>query len=76
MIATLVIMTPIMIITFYSQGFAYQKTITDIENEIQVLEQETRELEVKKDEKLAYSEIQEYAARDGLSANQDNVKRV
>ena len=76
LIGALLIVTPIITITLSSQGFVYSKSITDMDNEIMALKQETRELEVKKQEKLSYSEIQAYAARDGLTANKENVKRV
>jgi Protein required for the initiation of cell division len=75
-VATLVVATPIITITITSQGFSYNKTITKIDDEIAALEQESKELEVKKQEKLSYSEVQEYAARDNLSANRDNYVRI
>lgn len=75
-IVMLMIGTPIITIAITSQGFAYTKSITRIDDEIESLEQNSRELEVKKQEKLSYSEVQEYAAKDNLSANRDNYVQI
>jgi len=75
-ILTLLVAAPIITIAITSQGFAYIKQITSIDNEIEDLKQNTRELELKKLEKLSYSEVQEYAMRRDLSAKSDSYIQI
>jgi len=72
----LVLGAPIVTIAITSQLFAYTKQITAIDNELEELHQRSRELEVKKQEKLAYTEVREYAARDNLAATSNNYVQI
>jgi len=76
LIIALIVSAPIITIAITSQAFAYTKQITAFDNEIEELNQSSRELQVKKQEKLAYSEVQEYAARDNLSVTTDSYVQI
>jgi len=75
-IISLTIAAPLITIAIISQGFAYTRLITHLDNEIEEVNQSSRELEVKKQGKLSYSEIQEYAARDNLLSNSDSYVTI
>jgi Protein required for the initiation of cell division len=75
-IAVMAIGTPLISITIKQFEFGYAQKITQIDQELEQLRQESGELSVKRDEKLTFSQISEYAARDGLTNNQGNVRNI